>query len=72
MINLFSYDGSGFSTLSDSNYGHSHNGASIPRFLSQPLVAGGNDEFGWTLKSEIMDTATGTWSMIPDYPTGTL
>ena len=70
MINVFSYDGSGFSTLSDSNYGHSRNGAVIPRFMSQPLIAGGHDGNGFTLKSEIMNTATGTWSIIGDYPTG--
>ena len=70
MINVFSYDGSGFSTLSDSNYGHSRNGAVIPRFITQPLIVGGWEAAGWSLKSEIMNTATATWSIIPDYPAG--
>ena len=67
---MFSYDGSGFTDLPESNFGHSGTSGSMPRFQSKPLIAGGWDG-SWHLKSERMsDMTTGRWETIPDYPTG--
>ena len=69
---MFSYDGSGFADLPESNFGHYWASGSMPRFQSKPLIAGGVDDNGNDhLKSERMtDMTTGSWETIPDYPTG--
>ena len=67
---MFSYDGSGFSDLVESNFGHSGTSGSMPRFQSKPLIAGGiDDNINNHFKSENMiDMTTGSWETIPDYP----